>query len=319
MRRVLIVASTERGLIKTSTRRLIAKAKQLKRIVGVVLIGSKVELLAKTLTEYGADFQFIADDPSVGSFSPSSYSDCIIQAANKFSAEGIWFSSSENNKAIAPYVSSRLNTSCMTEIVDIVSIGNQDIFSKFVIAGKIIQKIQLQSHPYVIVVREGCFDVSDDISGKDQKTKLHYPGPDQKLRIKKNISSHRAEVDLADAKIIVAVGRGIEDQAGIDLVKGFASDLNAGLGATRALIDANLMPHNAQIGQTGKTVSPDLYIAIGLSGSVHHLAGMNNSKVVLAVNKDSNAPIFNSADYCIVGDLFEIIPILQRELKNHLT
>ena len=134
--------------------------------------------------------------------------------------------------------------------------------------------------------------------------------------IKEIIAEAGDDIDLADANIVVSVGRGAKDQAGIDLVKELANDLEAGFGSSRALIDAGLMSHNKQVGQTGKIVAPALYMAIGISGAIQHLAGMNGSKVILAVNKDPEAPIFNVADYGIVGDLFEVVPILREEIKK---
>jgi electron transfer flavoprotein alpha subunit len=135
-----------------------------------------------------------------------------------------------------------------------------------------------------------------------------------KAVIKDLISDASGEIDLADANIVISVGRGAKDQTGVDLVKELANDLKAGFGSSRAMVDGGFMAHNKQVGQTGKIVAPSLYMAIGISGAIQHLAGMNGSKVILAVNKDPEAPIFNVADYGIVGDLFEVVPILREEI-----
>ncbi|MDZ7664030.1 MAG: electron transfer flavoprotein subunit alpha/FixB family protein [Desulfotignum sp.] len=135
--------------------------------------------------------------------------------------------------------------------------------------------------------------------------------------VKELISDASGEIDLADADIVVSVGRGAEDQAGVDLVKDLADDLAAGFGSSRAMVDAGLMAHNKQVGQTGKIVAPSLYVAVGVSGAIQHLAGMNGAKVILAVNKDPEAPIFNVADFGIVGDLFDVIPLLKEEIRKN--
>jgi electron transfer flavoprotein alpha subunit len=134
--------------------------------------------------------------------------------------------------------------------------------------------------------------------------------------IKELIADASGDIDLADANIIISVGRGAKDEAGVELVKGLADDLGAGFGSSRAMVDKGFMAHSKQVGQTGKIVSPTLYMAIGISGAIQHLAGMGGSKVILAVNKDPEAPIFNVADYGIVGDLFEVVPILREEIKK---
>mgnify|MGYP000966103452 CR=1 FL=1 len=134
--------------------------------------------------------------------------------------------------------------------------------------------------------------------------------------IRELVSDASGDIDLADADIVVSVGRGAKNQAGVDLVKALADELKAGFGASRAMVDGGLMAHNKQVGQTGKIVAPTLYMAFGISGAIQHLAGMTGSKVILAVNKDPEAPIFNVADYGIVGDLFEVVPILREEIKK---
>ena len=166
------------------------------------------------------------------------------------------------------------------------------------------------------VVRAGAFEADENVSGTQNVVKLSAPEPDLKAVIKEIVSDTSGEIDLADADIVISVGRGTKDQAGIDLVKGLVKDLGAGFGSSRAMVDSGLMAQNKQVGQTGKIVAPNLYVAMGISGAIQHLAGMTGSKTILAVNKDPEAPIFNIADYGIVGDLFEVVPILREEIKK---
>jgi electron transfer flavoprotein alpha subunit len=176
--------------------------------------------------------------------------------------------------------------------------------------------VKVNTKKLVAVVRAGAFEATKGITGTENVVKLSPPEPDLKALIKKILTDASGEIDLADANIVVSVGRGAKDMAGVNLVKELATDLRAGFGSSRAMVDAGFMAHNKQVGQTGKIVAPALYMAIGISGAIQHLAGMNGSKVILAVNKDPEAPIFNVADYGIVGDLFEVVPILREEIKK---
>ncbi|RLE02933.1 MAG: electron transfer flavoprotein subunit alpha/FixB family protein, partial [Bacteroidetes bacterium] len=184
------------------------------------------------------------------------------------------------------------------------------------ITNKVMQRVKVNTDKLVAVVRAGAFEATEGITGTENIVKLTIPDADLKAVIKELVSDASGEIDLADADVVVSVGRGVKDQAGIDLVRELANDLKAGFGSSRAMVDAGFMSHSKQVGQTGKIVAPSLYMAIGISGAIQHLAGMTGSKVILAVNKDTEAPIFNVADYGIVGDLFEVVPILREEIKK---
>ena len=194
--------------------------------------------------------------------------------------------------------------------------GDQIEVYRPAITNKVMQRVKVNIERLVAVVRAGAFEATEGITGTENVVKLSPPAPDLKAVIKELVSDASGDIDLADADIVISVGRGAKDQAGIDLVKELANDLAAGFGSSRAMVDGGFMPHGKQVGQTGKIVAPNLYMAFGISGAIQHLAGMNGSKVILAVNKDPEAPIFNVADYGIVGDLFEVVPILREEIKK---
>ena len=240
----------------------------------------------------------------------------MVEAAKKSGADLIWFGFSESGKAVAPRVAAQLNAACATEITDVMLQGDQIEVIRPAIANKVMQRVKVNSEQMVAVVRAGAFEATEGITGTENVVRLSPPAPDLKAVIKELVSDASGEIDLADADIVISVGRGAKDQAGVDLVRQLASDLNAGFGSSRAMVDGGFMPHNKQVGQTGKIVAPTLYMAIGISGAIQHLAGMSGSKVILAVNKDPEAPIFNVADYGIVGDLFEVVPILREEIQK---
>lgn len=314
MAKILVIAEIKQGALKKSTTELLSKAKGIGAETAVVAIGNGIESLASDLANAGSDTQYIADDPGLELFSAGPYASCVVDAANQFGADQVWFGFSETGKAVAPRVAARLDAACATEITDVKIEGGQIEIVRPAITNKVMQRVKINSAKLVAVVRAGAFEVAEGITGTENVVRLSPPAADLKAVIKEIVSDAGGEIDLADADIVVSVGRGAKDQAGVDLVRELANDLNAGFGASRAMVDGGFMAHTKQVGQTGKIVAPTLYIAVGISGAIQHIAGMNGSKVILAVNKDPEAHIFNVADYGIVGDLFEVVPILREEI-----
>ncbi|MGA6924848.1 MAG: electron transfer flavoprotein subunit alpha/FixB family protein [Desulfosarcina sp.] len=316
MAKVLVVADIKQGVLKGSTAELLSKAKAIGAETEVVAIGSNLAPLVPDLVKAGSDTQYLADDPSLEMFSAGPYAACVVDAANQSGADLIWFGFSESGKTLAPRVAVRLGAACATEIVDVTIDGEHIQVTRPAIANKVIQRVRVNTPKLVAVVRAGAFEATDGIAGSENVVTLPIPATDVKAVVKELLSEASGEIDLADADIVISVGRGAKDQAGVDLVRELANDLKAGFGSSRAMVDGGFMAHNKQVGQTGKIVAPTLYMAIGISGAIQHLAGMNGSKVILAVNKDPEAPIFNVADYGIVGDLFEVVPILRQEIMK---
>ena len=316
MPKVLVFADIKEGVLKRSTAELLSKAREIGAETAVVAVGSNIESLSSELANAGSDTQYIADDPGLELFSASPYASCVVDAARQFGADQIWFGFSETGKAVAPRVAARLDGACATDITDVELKGDSIEVTRPAIANKVMQRVKINSLPLAAVVRAGAFEAAEGITGTENVVKLSAPEPDPKVAVKDLVTSASGEIDLADADVVISVGRGCKDQSGVDLVKELAGDLNAGMGASRAMVDGGFMPHNSQVGQTGKIVAPSLYIAVGISGAIQHLAGMTGSKVIVAVNKDPEAPIFNVADYGIVGDLFEVVPVLREEIKK---
>lgn len=316
MANVLVIADIKQGVLKGSTTELLSKARALGAETAVVAIGANVASLVPDLAKAGSDTQYIADDASLELFSAGPFASCVVEAAQQFKADLIWFGFSETGKTVAPRVAAQLNAACATEITDITLSNDLIEIVRPAIANKVMQRVKINTPQLVAVVRAGAFEADPGISGKENSVTLSIPAQDLRAMIKEILADASGDIDLADADVVISVGRGAKDQAGIDLVKKLALDLNAGFGSSRAMVDGGFMPHNKQVGQTGKIVAPSLYMAMGISGAIQHLAGMNGSKVILAVNKDPEAPIFNVADYGIVGDLFEVVPILREEIKK---
>jgi len=316
MAKVLVIADIKEGVLKSSTAELLSKAKAIGAETAVVAIGSNIEALIPELVQAGSDTQYIADDPGLELFTAGPYAACVVDAAKQSGANLIWFGFSESGKTAAPRVAAQLEAACATEITEVTVDGDQIEIVRPAIANKVMQRVRVNTAQLVAVIRAGAFEADPGINGTENVVKLAAPAADMKAVINELVSDASGEIDLADADIVISVGRGAKDQAGVDLVRELANDLNAGFGSSRAMVDGGFMPHNKQVGQTGKIVAPTLYMAIGISGAIQHLAGMNGSKVILAVNKDPEAPIFNVADYGIVGDLFEVVPILKEEIAK---
>lgn len=316
MAKILVIADIKQGVLKGSTTELLSKARAMGAETAVVAIGFNIESLTADLAGAGSDTQYIADDPGLELFSAGPYASCVVDAARQFEADMIWFGFSESGKAAAPRVAAQLEAACATEITQVEMEGDKIQVVRPAIANKILQRIQVNTRQLVAVVRAGAFEADPDVTGTENVVALAAPPADLKAVIKDLVLDASGEVDLGDADIVISVGRGAKDQAGVDLVKELAAELEAGFGSSRAMVDSGLMAHNKQVGQTGKIVAPTLYMAMGISGAIQHLAGMSGSKTILAVNKDPEAPIFNVADYGIVGDLFEVIPVLRQEIKK---
>jgi len=316
MAKVLVIADIKQGELKGSTAELLSKAKAIGAETAVVAIGSNIQSLSPSLATAGSDTQYVADDPGLEMFSAGPFTSCVVDAAKQFEADMIWFGFSESGKAMAPRVAAQLDTACATDITDVMLDGDQIEIMRPAITNKVIQRVKVKDGQLVAVVRAGAFEATEGITGTENVVTLSPPAPDLKAVIKEIASDPSGEIDLADANIVISVGRGVKDESGVALAKELANDLKAGFGSSRAMVDAGFMPHSKQVGQTGKIVAPSLYMAIGISGAIQHLAGMKGAKVILAVNKDPEAPIFNVADYGIVGDLFEVVPILREEIKK---
>ncbi len=316
MTKVLVVADIKNGVLKRSSVELVCKAKHLGFQTAIIAIGKGTQSLIPELVAIGTDTQYVVDDISLEKFSSTPYTTCLVDAAMRYEADQVWFPFSEMSKAIAPRAAIRLDAGCATDIIDIELQGDDIIIIRPAIANKVFQKVKIKGCKAVVIVRSGAFNAVDGLTGTENIVELPIPEPDLKAIIKDIIEESGADIELADASIIVSCGRGMKGEEGVKLAQNLAEDLGAGLGASRAAVEAGWMPHHTQVGQTGKIVSPTLYFALGISGSVQHLAGMGGAKVIVAVNTDPEAPIFKVADYGIVGDVFKVVPILREEIKK---
>ena len=317
MEKILVVSELKDGELKKNTLELLCLANNMGLEASAVLIGDRVSGQADKLAEYGAKTVYLAEDPSLRMFNTLAYTGIIQDAAAQSGASQIWFSATETGGDLAPRIAARLRVGAITDITRLKLEGRKITAYHPAMASKVIQECGFTKDGLrVLSMRPGSFNLTAPEKSALNIVKLSIPEMDLRAVVREVIADSAQGVDLAEAKIIVSVGRGVKDSDGVEFVRPLVELLGAGYGSTRGACDAGLMPHEAQVGQTGKKVTPALYFALGISGAIQHLAGMTGSTFIIAVNTDPEAPIFNVADYGIVGDLFKAVPVLVKEISK---
>ncbi len=287
-----------------------------------VVIGSGVDEAVKAANEHGADKIIVVDGPEFKHYSTDAYAIALVSLVEKYGPTSMLIGATNNGRDLGPRVSCRLKTGLTADCtaLDIDDETGNVAWTRPAFGGNLMATIICPNHrPQIGTVRPGVFKKSDAVEGKAEivKEDLHVAESDIRTQVLEIIKDLGGEnVDLEGAEIIVSGGRGVGGPEGFEPIKALADALGATVGASRAAVDAGWIAHAHQVGQTGKTVGPKLYIACGISGAIQHLAGMSGSDVVVAINKDPDAPIFDVADYGVVGNLFEVLPVLTEEIKK---
>ena len=277
---------------------------------------------AAQLGRYGADVVIVVEHAALANYSPEV---ATATAADRIKSGGYGaavFSTSAQGRDLAPRVGARLGVSVVTDVISFEIEGDSVVVRHPVNIGKVIATLAITTSPAVIATRPNVIAPAENAkAGRVENAQPAIDPGSTRVKVIETRQGRGGKLDLAEAPVVIAGGRGLKAAENFKLVEDLASAFgNAAVGATRAVTDDGWRPHSDQIGQTGRLVSPELYIAVGISGAVQHLAGMRTSKTIVAVNKDKDAPIFKVADYGIVGDVFEVIPALTaavREAKKH--
>jgi electron transfer flavoprotein alpha subunit len=295
-------------------------AKELGAELVAVAVGNGVESIAGSLSGYGAAKVVVVDHPRLASYSSTAYSKVIAEVAKRNNATIILLPSSSMGKDIAPRLAIRLAAGVAADCTALKVDGGDVIATRPVYAGKALLDIKLSSPVKIFTLRPNVFPVGASGAGNSAIEKATVElNEDDFSSVVANVTTSSGRPDVTEAEVIVSGGRGMKGPEHFHLIEELADTLNAAVGASRAAVDAGWRPHGEQVGQTGKVVSPTLYVACGISGAIQHLAGMSSSKYIVAINKDKDAPIFQIADYGIVGDVFEILPALAQELKKSMS
>ncbi|CCQ98762.1 electron transfer flavoprotein (alpha subunit) [[Clostridium] ultunense Esp] len=319
-RNVMILAEEKEGKLRNVSLEILAVARRIagEGKVTALLFAAKKPDYAEELGRYGADEVWVGINPLLQSYNPEGYTQALVSFFKEGNPDVIIMGHTAIGRDVAPKVAARLNMGLISDVTGIVEEGETIQFIRPIYAGKAFQKRIFTSEKWMLTLRPNNFPPRAPEEKNVPVREAEVEVKDLKTIVKEVVRKTKGSIDLTEAKIIVSGGRGVKSAEGFKPLYELASVLGAAVGATRGACDAGYCDYSLQIGQTGKVVTPDLYIACGLSGAIQHLAGMSNSKVIVAINKDPEAPIFQVADYGIVGDLFEVVPLLTQELKTVL-
>lgn len=318
-KKVLVFGEIRDGELRNVSFEGIAAAKQAAaggEVVGL-LLGGNVSSLASEMIHYGADRVITIEHEALKSFSPEAYSQAVLQAIEGENPQAFILGHTAIGKDIAPRIAAKLKSGLISDAVKVEAAGEEVTFTRPIYSGKAFEKLVVRQGLIFATIRpNNIAPLERDESLTGDVVSIDVDIKDLRTIVKEVVHKATGGIDLTEAKIIVSGGRGVKSKDGFKPLQELADLLGGAVGASRGACDAEYCDYSMQIGQTGKVVTPDLYIACGISGAIQHAAGMSNSKVIVAINKDPEANIFSFADYGIVGDLFEIVPLLIEELKS---
>jgi electron transfer flavoprotein alpha subunit len=318
---LLVFIEQRDGRIRSVSREALGEASRLSsafgsEVVGICPAASDPGLHA--LGDAGADRLLLATHERFGLYDAPGYTRAVEQAIEAVKPEVVLFSASAMGKDLAPRIAARLDVGLASDCTAL-SVANGKLHARRpVYAGKAVQEVAFVKAPAMATLRPKVFApvTGAGRAGAVAPLALDYDPTTSRARVLEVAAASVGKIDLTESEIIVSGGRGLKGPENFNLVEELAAALGATVGASRAVVDAGWRPHHDQVGQTGKTVAPKLYVAVGISGAIQHLAGMSSSRCIVAINKDPDAPIFKVADYGLVGDLFEVVPALTEAVKK---
>jgi len=311
--KILVIAEQIQGEFRKVTFESLSAAQQLDGQITAVAMGSGIEGPAADLARYGAAKIIVADDSALADFSVEAYTNVLVDLIAGETPEVIIMGATTQGKDLAARLSVRLDAALANDCVSLQSDAGQVTASRYMYGGKIIAEMALAGSPVIVTLRPNTVVITEAAGSGEIEKITPAVGEVRAQVVGQQLES--GKVDLTEADIVVSGGRGMGG-ADFSVVESLAQVLGGAVGASRSAVDEGWRPASDQVGQTGKTVSPNLYIACGISGAIQHLAGMSSSKVIVAINKDPEAPLITKADYTIVGDLFEVVPALTEEIKK---
>ena len=318
-KKILVFLEQREGKIKKSSFEAVSLASSLAAENDyekeIVTIGDTIENLTEA-AKYGIEKITHFKNKDLANYSPSAYTEIVSKYIKDNSVDMVLFSNTSLGRDLAPRVSIQVEGGIIVDCTNLTFVNGDFVATRPVYAGKSFIEVKLNTSRKIFTLRPNVFKALLEQNAKNANiTTVEVNSPNIRTRVV-NFKKSEGKLDVAEAEIIVSGGRGMKGPENFKMIEELAETLNAAVGASRAVVDAGWRPHGEQVGQTGKTVSPSLYIACGISGAIQHMAGMSTAKYIVAINKDKEAPIFSIADYGIAGDLFEVLPALVTEIKK---
>jgi electron transfer flavoprotein alpha subunit len=316
MTKVLVLAEAKNGKLRNVSFEVLTAAGRIANGVEIVacVFGSDAEKYSEELAKYGAQKVYIVDNEQLNEYTPDGYKQALLNVIDEVQPEVVLTGHTSIGKDIFPRVAARLNVAVISDCIE-VEVGEGIVFTRPIYSGKAFEKKEVIEGLVMATIRPNNIEAIKT-QAASETIKLLVEIKDLRTVVREVVKKASGKVDLSEAKVIISGGRGVKSAEGFKSLQELADVLGGAVGASRAACDAEYCDYSLQIGQTGKVVTPDLYIACGISGAIQHLAGMSSSKVLVAINKDPEANIFHVADYGIVGDLFEVVPLLTEEFKK---
>ncbi|HKI46595.1 MAG TPA: electron transfer flavoprotein subunit alpha/FixB family protein [Balneolales bacterium] len=321
MSTILTYVAVSNGKLKRSSLEVLSHCRELAKVNGykseAVIIDSNASRFAEQVAKYGPDTVYVIEHPIFRDHMNQPLLDALEMVVKQSNPMLTAFASTEAVKDVLGALAMRLDAKALPDVASFELKDGAVESLRPIMAAKLMARTKVVGDRMLVSVRSGSYDVSEsEIQPEIKKLDFTYNENALKMELRDIITSSGGGVDLAEAPVVVSGGRGIKDEAGKKMVHDLADLMGGAVGASRAVTESGLFPATAQIGQTGKVVSPQIYFAVGISGAIQHVAGMSNSKVIVAINKDPEAPIFDIATYGLVGDLYKILPPLIEEVKK---
>jgi len=314
MARVVVFAEVKDGRLKKASREALTIGRKLAQTAGGDLVAFAVDrAAAEEAGRYGAKRLYVAP---LTAYTTGPFTTALKQLVDQVKPSIILLAGTSNGRDLAPRIAARLNVGVASDVDRLEWTGGKLRARRPVYSGKAFATVEVSSTPAIATTRPNAFTAEEAGGGAAEVVQIAAPASDDKVKLIETKTPEAEELTIAEADIIVSGGRGLKEAANFSLIRDLAHAIGGAVGASRATVDAGWIDHQHQVGQTGRVVSPNLYIAAGVSGAIQHLAGMSSSKHIVAINKDPEAPIFRVADLGVVGDLFQIVPALTEAVKK---